>query len=426
MASTIKEELLHYVWKLKSFDHTHLKTVDGLELTIIHPGYHNHDAGPDFLDAKIEVDGTLWAGQVEIHIRSSDWLRHRHDSDDAYQNVILHVVLEDDARIKRKDDTTIPTLELGPLISPKLLARYHQLFHNQLWIPCEDQISTVSGITKAVTKERALTQRLTYRARQLRDQLEDLEGDMIALIYQRLAWSFGLKVNAPAMQRLAAITPYHIIQKHIDQPDQIEALLFGQSGLLPDEDQDTYVNILRREYGVLQQKFSLTAMAPVEWKYARLRPANFPTIRIAQFANFLKKHHRLDDLIMEANADQIIEALDIELGEYWKTHYKFDKESASRTKKLGKSAKHIIIINTVAPLLFMYGSDRKSQQHKDRALELLESLPPEKNSIISKWESLGMEVSAASDTQALIELKKQNCDLQGCMSCPIGHKIMSL
>jgi len=425
VSGTIKEELLHYVWKLKSFDHQSLKTVDGLILEIIHPGYHNHDAGPDFLDAKIEVDGTLWAGQVEIHIKSSDWLRHRHDTDDAYQNVILHVVFEDDARIKRKDDTTIPTLELGPLISQKLLARYHRLSHNQLWIPCEEQISMASDITISVTKEKALTQRLSYRARQLRDQLEELDGDLITLIYQRLAWSFGLKVNALAMQRLASLTPYQVIQKHIDQPDQVEALLFGQSGLLPSEHQDTYVNVLSREYTVLKQKFGLTAMAPVEWKYAKLRPANFPTIRIAQFASFLKKHHRLDDLIMDGDTQQIKEALDIELGEYWKTHYKFDKESASRIKKLGKSAKHVIIINAIVPLLFMYGSARKSQLHKDKAIALLESLPSEKNSIINRWKSLGISVSAASDTQALIELKKQNCDLQGCMSCPIGHKIMS-
>ena len=425
MASTIQEELLHYVWKLKSFDHTDLKTVDGQKLDIIHPGYHNHDAGPDFLDAKIELDNTLWAGQVEIHIRSSDWMRHRHDADDAYQNVVLHVVYEDDAEIKRKDDTIIPTLELGPLISTHLLDRYHQLYNNQLWVPCQEQISTVADITKAITKEQALTQRLAYRARQLRELQDELGGDMITLIYQRLAWAFGLKVNAPAMHRLVTLTPYQIIQKHLDQPHQIEALLFGQSGLLPEHSDDTYVNILHREYAVLKQKFSLTAMSSVEWKYAKLRPANFPTIRIAQFASFLRKHHRLDDLILEADVREITDALDIALGDYWKTHYKFDKESISRVKKLGKSSKHTIIINAVVPLLFMYGMVRKSQRYKDRALALIESLPPEKNSIISKWEALGMSATSASDTQALIELKKQNCDLQGCMSCPIGHKIMS-
>ena len=227
------------------------------------------------------------------------------------------------------------------------------------------------------------------------------------------------------MHRLATLTPYHIIQKHIDQPHQVEALLFGQSGLLPLDNHDTYVNVLTREYTVLKQKFGLIAMAPVEWKYAKLRPANFPTLRIAQFASFIRQQHHLHDLVMEANINEIKDALDIELGLYWKTHYKFDKESAPRVKKLGKSAKHTIIINAVVPLLFMYGTERKSQQHKNKAMELLESLPPEKNSTINRWKSLGIDVSTASDTQALIELKKQNCDQQTCMSCPIGHKIMS-
>lgn len=425
MAGKIREELLHYIWKLQSFDQSNLTTIDGLSLDVIQPGQHNHDAGPDFLNAKIEVDGTTWVGHIEIHIKSSDWLRHQHDRDQAYQNVILHVVKEYDSPIHRIDGTTIPTLEIGPKLSSHMISRYHQLMHHQKWIPCESHIGAVSDITIASTLDKAITQRLSDKSKELYHLLQDYNQDFYKLIYHRLAWSFGLKVNAEAFGRLAALCPYHIIQKHIDQPHQIEALYFGQSGLLPSESDDTYVNILIREYTFLRRKFGLTPMAKVEWKYARLRPANFPTIRIAQFASFIKNSGNLEELIFKRDTDSLIKSLDVTVDDYWQHHYKFDKVSESRTKNIGLNTRRNIIINAVAPLLFMFGEIRDSQVHKDRALTLLESLPSEHNSIIKKWNDLGIRSNTALTSQALLQLKKKDCDHHGCLSCPVGHKIMS-
>ena len=425
MAGKIREELLHYIWKLQSFDQSNLSTTDGLSLDILHPGQHNHDAGPDFLNAKIEIGGTTWVGHIELHIKSSDWLRHRHDEDQAYQNVILHVVKEYDSPIHRTDGTTIPTLEIGQKLSSRMISRYLQLRHHQKWIPCESHICEVSDITIASTLDKAITQRLSEKSKELSQLLQDFKQDFNKLIYHRLAWSFGLRVNAEAFGRLAALCPYHIIQKHIDQPHHIEALYFGQSGLLPSDSDDTYVNILIREYSFLQQKFGLTQMAKVEWKYARLRPANFPTIRIAQFASFIKNSGNLEDLILKKSTDFIIKSLDVTVDDYWQHHYKFNKASESRIKKIGQDTRRNIIINAVATLLFMYGEVRDSQVHKNRALALLESLPSEHNSIIKKWNDLGITSNTALTSQALLQLKKKDCDNHGCLSCPVGHQIMS-
>jgi len=423
---TIKEDLLHYIWKTKSFNQQNLTTTDGREVNILTYGHHNHDAGPDFLNAKVEIEDTTWAGHIEIHIKASDWMRHRHDNDPSYQNVILHVVMDADSPIELKDGSTIPCLELKNLIDHKLIGKYHYLQNNKSWIPCEDEITSTSDIIRATAKERSLAQRLTKKASELTSELYHLNQDLNELIYQRLAWAFGLRVNAESMLTLAKSLPYNIITKHRDQSIQIEALFFGQSGLLPSDDKHEYVQVLNREYKLLKAKFNLKPLSAVQWKFSKLRPAAFPTIRIAQFASFLCSIERLDSLIFNYELSDIKKSLEIKLDGYWRDHYRFGQSSVARIKSLGKNKQGVIIINAIVPILFMYGINRQSERHKEKAIELLESLPAELNSITKRWSLLEMSNDNAADSQALIELKKSNCDQHQCMACPIGHKIVSV
>jgi len=423
--STIREDLIHYIWLTKSFDQKNLKLIDGRSLEIISKGHHNSNAGPDFLDARINIDRTIWAGHIEIHLKASDWLRHRHNSDPQYQNVILHVVLDADIDISLTDGTIIPCLALRDRIDHNLIGKYQYLQNNRSWIPCEKSIVEVDEITKEMTKDRSLAERLTSKSDILQSALEGLSNDLNELIYQRLAWAFGLKVNAEAMTTLAKSLPYKMIQKHGDQLVQIEALLFGQSGLLDQDIDHPYVKDLHREYTTLKAKFSLRPISPVLWKYARLRPPAFPTIRLAQFARFLYQVSRLDDLLFNSDLPQLRTALDITLSGYWEEHYRFGVSAKRKNKHLGDATKDVIIVNAIVPLLFMYGRIHQEESYKEKAIALLESVPPEHNGITRRWVSLGMTNQNAAESQALLELKKTNCDQHKCMQCPLGHKIIT-
>lgn len=421
----IREDLLHYIWKTKNFDQSDLRTTDGREVTIVDYGTHNDDAGPDFLNGRIEINDTQWAGHIEIHIKASDWIRHNHDGDDGYQNVILHVVYDADDMIHLKDGTAIPCLELRSRMSMNLISKVQYLQNNTSWIPCEDYIASANDMIKVSTKSRALIERLTGKANLLKQQLEVLNNDLNELIYQRLAWAFGLRVNAEAMITLVKSIKYKILQKHCDQLFQMEALFFGQSGMITDDQDDPYVAQLLKEYKMMKQKYRLTPMASVQWKFSRLRPSGFPTLRIAQFAQFMHQVSRLDELIFTEDASKIKEALNVQLSGYWMEHYRFGIPSIRKNKVLGESTKSIIIINAIVPILYMYGIIRKNEHYKAKAIGMLESLKPELNSITKRWESLGMDNESAADSQALLQLKKENCDRQKCMSCQIGHHIIS-
>ncbi len=421
----IKEDLIHYIWKTKSFNQKDLLTTEGVPLNIISFGQHNHDAGPDFLNARVSMNGVTWAGHIEIHLKSSDWLKHRHNHDRQYQNVILHVVLEADTVIRLSDGTIIPCLELRSRIDKKLISKYQYLQNTKSWIPCASEIASVDTLSKQLTIDRNLTERLSNKTEELITQLSDLNNDWSELIYQKLAWAFGLKVNADAMLVLAKSLPYKIIQKNRDHINNIEALLFGQSGLLPDDPMDSYVERLRSQYRLMQEKYALKPISKVLWKFSRLRPAGFPTIRIAQFAQLLHLGPRLEHLFFHENLESAESILDIKVSDYWKDHYRFGKLSSNRKKSIGTTTKAIIMINAVVPILFMYGIVRKSESHKEKAIHLLERIPPEHNGITNRWKDLGMNNQTAADSQALIQLKKFNCDHYKCMDCPIGHKIIS-
>lgn len=422
----MKEDLIHYLWRTRKFNHEKLVTTQGEELQIKSTGAYNLDAGPDFSNARIKIGDMLWAGNVEMHLKASDWYQHQHESDQAYDNVILHVVLEEDQPVHRKSGERIPCLEIKKLIPPKIAHTYQRLQQNENWIPCQHQLHRVRDLTKNLWLDRLLVERLEDKTNEIQHILKFNTNNWETTFYQYLARSFGAKVNANPFEQLAKSLPLQILAKHKDQLFQIEALLFGQAGMLTSKLKDDYPVRLRQAYKHLQHKYKLKPILPESWKFLRMRPANFPTVRIAQFAMLIHQSNHLFSKILAAkNYKEIEHMFELKIANYWRDHYRFDKPSVIRRKSLGKTAIHLLIINTIAPFLFHYGQSKDDDKFKDKALQLLEELPPEQNSIIRHWEELGMPANSAYQTQALLQLKKNYCTRKDCLNCQIGHEIMN-
>lgn len=419
------EDFLYFLWRFKRFDFNDLRTTTGEAITLIALGEYNTHAGPDFLNAKIKIGDTLWAGNVEMHLFASDWLKHKHQEDAAYENVILHVVYEADEVIKYKDGTAIPALELRKRIPSNLLSQYLKLLHNEYWIPCQHQFHNVSDFTKSLWYDRLLIERLEEKTKAIKMALDRNTGDWEETFYQFMARNFGLKVNAEPFEHLARSLPHITLAKHKNSLFQLEALLFGQAGLLSEEFDDDYPNQLKKEYQFLKTKHQLTPIPVASWRFLRLRPANFPTIRLAQFATLVYQSTHLFSKILKINTfKEIEELLKVQLSDYWLTHYTFDSESDKRNKSLGKTTIRLIIINTIVPFLFLYGKETANDDYKDKALQLLEELPAEKNSIINKWKDLGVVSSSAYHTQALLQLKNVYCSKSRCLECSVGNALL--
>ncbi len=421
----MKEDLLHYAWQMQAFDMQQLATTEGQAIQILSFGHHNSHAGPDFSEARIRIGDTLWAGNVEMHLKSSDWWRHGHQQDGAYDNVILHVVLDDDEPVRRPNGVAVPCLELKTRIPERLAANYQRLLQNKHWIACQQQLPNVSEMTRSLWLDRLMVERLEQKTLPIRACLERNQHNWEESFYQLLARSFGLHINALPFEMLARSIPLTTLLKHKQSLFQLEALLFGQAGLLEGSFEEAYPQKLQKEYHFLQKKYRLRPLAAASWKFARLRPAAFPSIRIALFASLLhQSEHLFSKMLAAKNVKEIEHAFDLKLSNYWLTHYRFGKESVRRPKRLGKATIHLFIINAIAPVLFMYGKLKDERPYQDQALRLLEELPPERNHIILKWAELGMEVSSAHQSQALLQLKKHYCDQQGCLSCAIGSYVM--
>lgn len=421
----MKEDLLHYVWRFQRFDLHNLQTTEGESIQVQQTGEHNHNAGPDFLNARIKIGSTIWAGNVEMHLNSSDWIKHQHQTDKAYENVILHVVLEEDEIIHRQNGSRIPCLLLKKRIPTKLSKIYQKLLHNEFWIPCQHHFYEVGDMTKVLWLDRLLVERLESKIIVIENLLKENTNNWETTFYQVLARNFGVKVNAEPFERLAKSLPLPILGKHKSNLFQIEALLFGQSGLLQDDFEDDYPKRLQKEFNFLQKKYQLTPLQKSNWRFLRMRPANFPTIRIAQFAQLVfQSVHLFSKVLAVKNVKEIENMFELKLSNYWQTHYVFDKLSVKRNKSLGKNAIHLFVINTIAPFLFLYGRSRDNDDYKDIAFRLLEELKPENNSIITKWKELGMEPDSAYQTQALLQLKNVYCDRKRCLECGIGNSIL--
>ena len=424
----MREDFLHYLWRLARFDLRQLTTTEGEALIIQQFGTHNTDAGPDFDDARLRIGGLQWAGRVELHVRSSEWFAHGHEDDPAYDGVILHVVLEEDEIVYRRDGSRIPCLELHDRIPSGVHATYWRLMHQTHWVPCQPQLPTVAGPIRAIWLQRVLAERLTRKAAGFTQRLAATQRDWEEAFYQHTARAMGGKVNGQAMEMLARSVPLRIVLRHKHSLLQLEALLFGQSGLLPEQvtGEDAYLTRLRQEYDLLRVKHDLRPLPATAWRFLRMRPNNFPTVRIAQLACL---YHRSGQLfgkaLAAADAGELQQMFVVSLSNYWRTHYRFGPEVAPSERRLGKSTVQSILINAVAPAYFAYGKLREDDRYRERALTLLETLPPESNTVVSKWRALGWSATSAGESQALLELEQQYCDPRRCTSCAVGCAILN-
>ncbi|MCE7926404.1 MAG: DUF2851 family protein [Haliscomenobacteraceae bacterium CHB4] len=421
----MRESFLHFLWRWRRFDAQTLRTTDGQSLEILHPGEWNGHAGPDFFNARVRIGDTIWAGNVEMHLRASEWMLHRHSTDAAYDNVVLHVVLEEDQPVARASGERIPCLELKGRIPPKILENYQRLEHERAWIPCRQFFKDIPGIVRLNWLDRLLVERLEQKTAAVAEMLAATENHWEEAFYRLLARNFGLKVNAEPFEALARSLPLLILAKHKNDAKQIEALLFGQAGMLDGAFKDEWPKALAQEYRFLKHKYDLMPMASSQWKFLRLRPANFPTVRLAQFAALVHQSAHLFSKILEAkNMRELENLFDVQPGEYWLTHFQFDKPSVRRPKNTGRDFVHLLIINTIAPFLFHYGKMREQEAFQKRALSLLEELPPEANAIVDGWAELGVQARHAYQTQALIHLKTRYCDAKRCLECAMGNAIL--
>jgi hypothetical protein len=420
----INEDFLQFVWEQKLYRSTKLKTVAGEFVIILNPGIINRDSGPDFFNALVKIDDTTWAGNIEIHLNASDWHKHHHHTDEAYGNVILHVVKNNDQLIFRSNGDPIPTVILN--YPPQLEENYQQLMAARSKIPCESKFHLIDPFLIRIGFNRLMVERFADKTAEIEAGLVYNNNDWEETFYQFLAKNFGFKINSLPFELLAKALPLKFIRKHRTQLNQVEAMLFGQSGLLHEELLgDDYFIELRNEYGFLYKKYHLKPIEGHLWKFLRLRPVNFPTIRIAQLAGLMCRQDELFSIIMEAESPDILYALfDVRASEYWNTHYRFNYRSRQKVKSLGKEAIQNIIINTVAPFLFVYGERNGKQHMKDKALDWLDKLPPEDNSIIRQWNSLGVEPRSAFETQSLIHLQNRYCQQHNCLRCHIGYQVI--
>ena len=421
----LQEDFLHYIWRFKKFNFENLLTTAGETIHIFDFGEYNTNGGPDFLNAKIQIDDTIWVGNVEIHVNASEWHKHQHNKNLAYNNVILHVVFEADEQILRTNNHPIPTLELTKKISLQLKNRYLKLLHEKTWIPCAPQIREISDFTKNAWLDRILIERLEQKTKIITQRLERNQNNWEATFYQTLAGHFGLKINVEPFERLAQSLSHITLAKHKNSLFQLEALLFGQAGFLNEPFQEDYPNRLKQEYDFLKHKHQLTPIPKTMWQFLRLRPPSFPTVRLAQFAALIHQSSHLFSKVLETSSLEELEKLfQVTVSDYWLTHYVFDKSSPKRQKSFGKSAIQLLIINTIVPSLFLYGQTKGDVSYSDKALKFLEEVSPEANSIIKNWKSLGMSAENAYQTQALLQLKKHYCDKKRCLNCNIGNTIM--
>lgn len=421
----ITEEFLHYVWEQQLFHSENLKTAAGENLEIINVGRRNYNSGPDFFNAKVKIGKTIWAGNVEIHKKSSDWQLHNHHADKAYDSTILHVVEKNDKNIFRTNGDEIPVFCIK--YPEHIQQNYRQFLDSKTWIACQHQFHKINPVILRIGFNRLMIERLEAKTNDIIERLRQNNNDWNETFYHVLACMFGFKVNSLPFEMLAKSLPLQVLAKHRDKIFQLEALFFGNSGLLNQQlIGDNYYMKLREEYSFLSRKYKLSGIEGHLWKFMRLRPVNFPTVRISQMAALIQRSQSLILKITETELlDDIKQFFNVKASEYWDSHYNFNKSTATHSiKNLGENSINLIIINVVIPFLFIYGEIHNKNHLKNRALEFLEILPAEKNSIINGWKKLGIECQSAFESQALLQLKNMYCDNKRCLNCHIGVKLV--
>jgi hypothetical protein len=421
----MQEDFLHYIWRYKKFELSNLKTTNNDTISIVSLGDYNQNSGPDFFNAQLKIENQLWAGNVEIHVKSSDWFLHNHETDSNYDNVILHVVWEHDTDVFRKDNTCIPTLELKDYVSKEALKNYEKLFSkSQKWINCEHDFSSVDDFVINNWLERLYFERLERKSESIKQLLSNTKNDWEAVLFKMLAKNFGLKVNGDAFLSMANSIDYSIVRKLHNNKTTLESLFFGQSNLLDDDIQETYYLKLVNEYQFLKQKFKLSNQNVEPFQFFRLRPPNFPTIRLSQLASLYNQNQNLFSKIIELKTvSEFYNLLSVETSLFWESHYTFSKASKPSKKKLTRPFIDLLLINTIIPIKFSYALHCGKQIEED-IIKLVQEIDSEKNSIIEKFETLKSVSTSALQSQALIQLKNEYCNKNKCLQCAIGSAIL--
>ena len=421
----MKEDFLHYVWQHRHYDFLNAKTTDGQPVNVVFPGFHNFDAGPDFLQAVVVIGGMRWVGSVEIHCRSSDWLRHRHQHDDKYKSVILHVVYEHDTEIQLGEGEVVPTLELRDRIPKEMFQRYESLMNVPDMLLCRHYLDDVAPLVIQNQMSSVLMERMLRRQSEMLRLLTICQQDWNEVVYRCLAIGFGCKKNGTAFELLAQSLPYRVIRAHLSSSLQTYALLFGQSGLLEVTDGDEYAEKLAYEYDYLRYKYRLVPLGAHQWNWLRLRPQNFPPLRIAQFAQLLyETGSSLMDKVLKAPYPVLRQWLTIAPDCYWETHYQFGKPTLEHASGLGASTIDSLVINTVVPLRFSYARFIGDEDMQEEAVSLLERISYEDNKTTRVFSRSAFPCASAYDSQAQIELLDRYCSQKSCLRCAIGESVV--
>jgi hypothetical protein len=416
----MKEELLHYIWKYKKFDFSNLKTVQGEEVVLLHSGQHWQHSGPDFFNAQLIIGNQKWAGNVEIHLKASDWYIHHHQDDKAYENVILHVVWEYDVPVFRPNELEIPVLELKWYVSQESIYDYQELMTVKSWINCEKQIGSLDGFSIKNWLERLYVERLERKSETIFQLLVSSQNDWEYVLFCSLCKNFGLHINGTAFESMAKSLPFSVIRKECGDVVTLEALFLGSIGLLQESKEDTYYKELLSRWNFLKDKYRFENGVVERVEFFKHRPDNFPTIRLAQLAQlYFSLPNLFSKLLAIQETQQLYELFLISVSKYWQTHYVFDKESSYKRKALTKSFIDLLLINTVLPIRYAYEKSQ-GKEEIDFILDVLQQIPAERNSIIDKFQYFGVSVKNAFESQALLQLKREYCDLQKCLQCAIG------
>lgn len=420
----MREDFLHFVWQNHKFDFANLQTTNGESLQILHAGNYLQQEGPDFFNAQVIIGSQKWAGNIEIHLKSSDWYLHHHETDTNYDNVILHVVWEHDVAVLRKDNSEIPVLVLKDYVAENLIQQYQQLKTQKSWINCENNIRSTPQFIFQNWLERLFFERLERKSKPILELLEENNSDWEATLFCFLAKNFGLNTNGDVFFQLSKGIPFSVIRKESFDVQYLEALFFGQANLIPSSPEDSYSKHLQDLYGYISMKYRLKkGFVPPVYFY-QLRPDNFPTIRLAQLAMLYHTQHNLFAKIIEAKSmEELYTLFDVSVSDYWLRHYNFEKYSKYKQKSLSKSFVELVIINTVLPMKFAYRQSL-GKDFSEVDIELFVQIQPEKNAIIDKFKDVGIECKSAFETQALLQLKKEYCETGKCLQCAIGVELL--
>lgn len=418
----IPEDFLHYIWKNRLF-RLPLTLTSGEDIEVLDMGQHNHDSGPDFFNAKIRINKTVWAGNVEVHFKTSDWFMHGHHHDMNYQNIILHVVYHHDVEVSDTEGCNIPTAEIR--FPMNIFENYSAILRNTEWIPCGSSVRNIDPLIMNLWLDRMLAERMQVKSEDIIKNFRETKGNWKETIYRQLARNFGFKVNGVPFDLVSKSLPYKYLEKHHQNRIQTEALLFGQAGFLDELKGDEYYRELKSESDYLRKKYNLRPVAGHLWRFLRMRPANFPTIRIAQFAALVSTDPGFPANILEQDPGIIRNTLlNLKPSAYWENHYIFNKPSVKRSKALGDHAVYNIIINTVIPVYFEYARQTGIDHFRQNAITFLETLPPESNNITRGWAKIGLNVSSAFYSQSLLQLKNNYCNQKKCLFCQVGNQII--